>query len=113
MIIEINPKKDYRTQVPIYIKITDSLELPRVKVSGVGEIPVKKTNNFYQSHFYIQKSGIYKLEISNPIKKVVKTLNVSEQTYLSFSKEFGAFSVIFIIVMLGVILWTRKIMIKS
>ncbi|MFP5384744.1 MAG: hypothetical protein ACLGHN_01605 [Bacteriovoracia bacterium] len=104
--------KDLTTTLPLSVEIEQWEGKPSVKVEGLGELKLKEQNNKMRSEFYFTLPGKYKIEIKDRVSTEVKVLTVSEHQYLNFTNEFGFFFVLFLIVMGGIVLWTRKIMLK-
>jgi hypothetical protein len=111
--VRIDPTEDYRTELPVNMFITETEGAPKVKVKGIGAIPVEKRNDFYYSQFYVQIPGTFNLTIQDSRDTFTKDITFAQQEYLSFGKQFGAFMVLFAFAMIGLVLWTKKIMNKK
>ncbi len=106
MLVEIHPKKNYRTTNPINLKIY-SKKRPEVSIIPLGKIEAIKNNDYFMASFFTQREGTYKISIKGD-SFFEKDLFIKKQHYLSFSKEFGFFSVLFSITMIGLVLWFKK-----
>lgn len=115
MKVKILPE-NIRTSVPVFIEVSEVNSAPKIEVSEIGKIAVQKHHkqaNTFISDFYVQIPGEYKIKIVHQSEVYSKTLTITQQEFLTFDKEFGVFSILLSLVMLGVIIWTRKIMKRS
>lgn len=103
--------EDLTTTLPLSVEISDFEGSPRAHLEGVGELDLKKVaGDKYRADFYVSLPGNYKLTVSDARYSSQRELVIAEHQYLDFTNEFGAFFLLFLCVMGGVILWTRKIM---
>jgi len=108
MQVEISPKNDIRTTVPVTLNIK-ALVKPKVNVLGLGTVDVVKIKDIYSAVFWAQKPGLYEVVVTGKSETFKKTLKISEQHYMSFKYEFGFFMLLFILFSTGLVLWMRKI----
>ncbi|MFA7614401.1 MAG: hypothetical protein WCY48_09205 [Candidatus Caldatribacteriota bacterium] len=104
---KIYPKTNLRTSVPINIEVEG--KNPRVDVEGIGRIELKGSE-IKKAQIYFSLPGEYKITLTDGELIKEEVLSVDQQVYLSFKNEFGVFFILFLVVMGGIILWTRKIM---
>lgn len=103
--------EDLTTSLPMEIEVSDYAGTPRVNISGLGEMQLKSSGpQKMKTQFYFVLPGSYRIEVRDAQTVAVKEISVREHTYLDFVNEFGAFFVLFLIVMGGIVLWTRRIM---
>ena len=76
------------------------------------KVLANKTGGF-KSEFYFTLPSTYHVEVRGDQEIQNLDLLVEQHTFLDFQNEFGIFSLLFLIVMGGIILWTRKIMKKK
>lgn len=100
------------TSLPLTIEISGHQGTVNVSVDRLGELKLKKENNKLTSQFYFTLPGEYKVKVKDSISSEVRVIKVAEHKYLDFGNEFGFFLILFLIVMGGIVLWTRKIMQK-
>jgi hypothetical protein len=116
MKVELDPKDNFRTTLPVNLEITEVGSKPKVVIKELGEIKVTKSfknpGGFY-AQFYASLPGDYTISIKTDKDAFTKSIHINQQEYLSFSKEFGAFFVLFLIFMTGIVLWTKKSMTKE
>lgn len=104
----IQPNKDkLSTSVPITIEVNGIK--PVVSIEGIGRIDLKGTEK-KTAQIYFSLPGEYKITFKDGELIKHEVLKVSQHEYLKFKYEFGAFTILFLLVMGGIILWTRKIM---
>ena len=104
---------EIRTTVPIVLVIYESSSLPQFTVDKLGKIPVYPFKDGFRAEFFVETPGVYSLKLISGKEVWNKEILVKEQKYLSFRKEFGFFSILFVLMMCGVVLWVRKIKKKS
>lgn len=104
--------KEFTTSLPLTIEISDYRGEPEVTVEKLGELKLNRQADKLEARFYFTLPGEYKLQVTDSNSKEVRVLHVSEHKYLDFGNEFGFFLILFLFVMGGIILWTRKIMLK-
>ena len=105
----INPQSDLTTSIPITIEVKNFEHKPKLKVDGIGDIELKG-QKVKSAQIYFRLPGEYRVTIQDGSTIKHEVLNVSQHEYLDFKNEFGFFFILFLIVMGGVVLWTRKIM---
>lgn len=105
--------KDLTTSLPLSLEITEWKGSPKVTLEGVGELKLKPFEGKLKTDFYLALPGKYSLEIKDSLSSEVTELNIEEHRYLDFTNEFGFFLILFLFVMGGIIIWTRKIMKKK
>jgi hypothetical protein len=93
------------------LEIQETKTLPKVVIKEIGEmkVVVNKTGG-YKSEFYFTLPETYHLEVRADGELIKMELPIVQHTFLDFQNEFGIFFVLFLIVMGGIVLWTRKIM---
>ncbi|HLT22653.1 MAG TPA: hypothetical protein VKZ84_04390 [Bacteriovoracaceae bacterium] len=104
---EISPKSNLRTIVPITIEVEGNN--PRVDVEGIGRIDLQGTGR-KTAQIYFSLPGEYKITFTDGELVKEEVIYVDQQVFLSFKNEFGVFFILFLLVMGGIIIWTRKIM---
>lgn len=103
--------KKLTTSLPLSIEIEDFVGEPTVTLSDVGRLELKKVSEGkLRSNFYVGLEGHYTLTIKDSKEVVSIPLNIAQHRYINFTNEFGSFFLLFLVVMGGIILWTRKIM---
>lgn len=116
MEVKISPSGSYRTQLPIEVSFDGEPSDFEVRLEGVGAFPIEKRAGMARSYLWVKKPGSYELKVKDiKTKSLVfsKELKFEQQEYLSFSREFGAFSALFTVLILGVALWHRKKMTRN
>lgn len=109
----LHPKSEgITTTLPMSIELEGWSGTPRVYISGLGELNLVPVKGKLRSEFYFTLPGTYRLEVKDKETLIVTDLVVEEHQYLDFKNEFGFFFILFLIVMGGIILWTKKIMQK-
>lgn len=107
---EIYPKNEkFSTSLPITIEVEG--KGPRLDIEGIGRIDLKGGQK-KTAQIYFRLPGHYKLIFKDGEEVREEVITVYQHEYLDFKNEFGFFSLLFLIVMGGIILWTRKIMKK-
>lgn len=104
--------KDFTTSLPMSVEVTEWEGSPQVHMKGVGELKLRKVGSILRTDFYVALPGQYQLTVKDASHQQSLNLDVKEHRYLDFGNEFGFFLVLFLITMGGIILWTRKIMMK-
>lgn len=119
MMIEIHPES-YRTLVPITVVVSESSREPNILVKEISKGPsesftvdTKPKDAGWQAQFWLQKAGDYEMTVSDGKETKTQMLAVTEQVFLPFQLEFGAFMVSFFAAGLGIFLWYRKIRTKK
>ncbi len=114
MEVSITPQ-NLRTFLPINITITSSAQTPSITVTPPQGSSLQKfsidpslDNQQYHAEFWIRQPGQYKVMIEDGAESIIKPLTVKEQHFLAFNEEFGTFTVLFLLLSLGVFLWHRK-----
>jgi hypothetical protein len=104
--------QEFRTQLPVTGFIECS-SLPKLSVTSMGLVPVKKLSGKWYFEFHVMKPGLHQLKFtcSNEVKEI--EMNFEEQKFLEFDREFGFFFLLFIFCMTGIVIWTRKLMKES
>lgn len=105
--------KDLTTSVPLSVEISEWEGNPKVKVSQIGELELKKSKSGLRADFHLTLPGEYQIEVTDALVKDSLSIKVAQHDYLNFSREFGSFGLLFILVMGGIIIWTKKIMRKK
>lgn len=113
MNVTIEPKT-IRSYVPITVNIDDTLSPPVVKVSSLSDgdqfeitaTPI--TKNLFQTQFWLEKEGHYKVSVLSNSYQWQKQITVHEQLFLPFSVEFGSFFILLMITLYGVFVWHKK-----
>lgn len=106
---EIYPKnEEFSTSLPITIEVEGATN-PRLDIEGIGRIDLKGGQK-KTAQIYFRLPGEYKLTFKDGEVVRQEVITVYQHEYLDFKNEFGFFSILFLIVMGGIILWTRKIM---
>lgn len=105
--------KQLTTSLPLSVEVEDARGKPSISLSQVGELELKPFKNGFKADFYVKLPGTYYLTIKDKYESSTMTLIVEEHTYLDFQNEFGSFFILFVAVMGGIVLWTRKIMKKK
>jgi hypothetical protein len=101
------------TSLPITIEIEEWQGKAKVHLESVGELQLRPAGDKLKTEFYVTLPGEYKLTISDSYNTSTHTLQIEQHQYLNFSNEFGIFGLLFLLVMGGIILWTRRIMLKK
>lgn len=104
--------KDLTTSLPMSVEVTEWEGTPKVRLDGVGELKLRKVGPILRTDFYVALPGNYQLTVKDGASQQSINLDVKEHRYLDFGNEFGFFLVLFLLTMGGIILWTRKIMMK-
>lgn len=104
--------KDLTTSLPMSVEISEWEGRPEVHLKGVGDLKLRKIGTKLRTDFYVAMPGSYQLTVRDASHEQSLNLEVSEHRYLDFGNEFGFFLVLFLLTMGGIILWTRKIMMK-
>lgn len=103
--------KEITTSLPLNVEVSDWQGTPKLFLEGVGELQLKNTRpGVLRSDFYVYLPGTYKITLKDLNHTYEYSFHVKEHHYLDFTEEFGAFFMLFLFVMGGIILWTRKIM---
>ncbi len=102
--------KELTTGLPIQVEISEYVGTPKVRLHGVGELILKPHGKSLRTEFYVKLPGKYHLEVRDAKNQDGLELDIKEHRYLDFTSEFGFFFVLFLFVMGGIVLWTRKIM---
>jgi hypothetical protein len=110
-----HPKnKHLTTSLPMSVEISEFSGKPSVSLSGVGSLELKPVpNGGMKADFYVTLPGNYTLTVKDSNSSASQELEIAQHTYLDFGNEFGTFFVLFLFVMGGIVLWTRKIMQKK
>lgn len=103
----ISPNKDVTTSLPINIEVTG--KAPLVHIDGIGKIELKGGEK-KTAQIYFKLPGEYRITFKDGDIVHHEVIKIEQHEYLNFKNEFGAFSLLFLLVMTGVIIWTRKIM---
>lgn len=110
---EIFPKNEkLTTTLPMSLEIYEWKEQPHVYLEGVGELVLKGDGGKLKTDFYFIAPGRYQLTVQDGLVIEQRVLDIEEHQYLSFTNEFGFFLLLFLFVMGGIVLWTKKIMLK-
>jgi hypothetical protein len=108
MIVELNPQNNFRTTVPIYLKVKN-FNLPViVEVKPIGEIAFSIKDKILSTHFWVDKSGNYELKIQDKNSIWSKEIHIEKQQFINFTNQFGFFSILFLILITGLILWMKN-----
>lgn len=102
--------EEVSTGLPMHLEISEWDGNVEVHLERVGQLKLKPAQDKLRTEFYFTLPGEYKLEIRDSKTAAGFILTVKEHQYLDFSSEFGFFLVLFVFVMGGIILWTKKIM---
>lgn len=105
--------KDLTTTLPLSVTLSEWQGKPRVILEGAGELELKPQGKNLVSEFYFALPGQYTLEIKDEGHHEIIELQIKEHRYLNFTSEFGFFFILFLFVMGGIFLWTKKIMQKK
>jgi hypothetical protein len=117
MNITINPPT-LRTLLPINIDISGTDLHPEITVTSLAtgqdaitpfHVDAKAKPGKFHADFWLEKSGDYTVDITSGAQHYQSILHVQQQIFLPFSIEFGVFSGLFLVTMLGVFLWLQKI----
>lgn len=104
--------EEITTTLPLTIEVHAWKGKPRVFVHGLGNLELKKQGANLKTEFYFTLPGKYRIDVRDSVSHHTMDLEVKEHQYLSFNGEFGFFFILFLVVMGGIVLWTRKIMHK-
>lgn len=103
--------KKLTTSLPLSIEVEGFSGEPTVTLSEVGRLELKKVSEGkLRSDFYVGLEGKYILTVKDSKETVHIPLDIAQHRYINFTNEFGSFFLLFLVVMGGIILWTRKIM---
>lgn len=103
--------EELTTSLPMSVEIREFKGKPEVLIREIGSLELKKMKEGgLRSEFYVSLPGKYVLEVRDAERFFQRELEIKQHVYLKFNKEFGSFSIIFLFVMGGVVLWTRRIM---
>ena len=106
-----------RTLLPIVVDVTQVIDVPIVTVTPVGPtnrhvepfvVSVRLYEpGHYHGEFWLENAGAYEVIARADTETDIINLSVSEQTFLPFFSEIVAFSGLFIVMAVGVYLWTK------
>lgn len=105
--------KKLTTTLPMSLEVHEWEGQPRIRIDNMGELKLKAHGKILKTDFYFTLPGEYRIEIRDEVNQHEMRVQVLEHQYLDFSREFGFFFILFLIVMGGIIIWTRKIMQKE
>lgn len=106
-----HPKnEDLTTSLPLSVEITKWEGEAQVLVEGIGPLELRPSPHGLKADFYFTLPGTYTLTVKDAHHTEVRELMVEQHNYLNFVTEFGTFFVLFLFVMGGIVLWTRRIM---
>ncbi len=100
---------ELRTTIPVILKIEEIQDRPKVYVKELGTVPVKKMGSYFHAEFFVQDPGHYEVVVQSLSGKWNQNLYIKEQQWISFRDQFGFSLILFIIGVLGVFLWVKKI----
>ena len=106
--VKISNATKLREGVPVTIFINGSAMKPRISISDLGNIEVKKTASGYEAVFWTMQAGTYNIFIDDGSTQWQKNIIVSKQDYLDFGREFSFFALLLAMTLLGVALWIKK-----
>jgi hypothetical protein len=107
-----HPKNsELTTSLPMSVEVLEYSGKASAHLSGIGPLELKRSpQGGLKADFYVTLPGTYVLELRDDNGVVSKELLIAQHNYLDFGNEFGTFFVLFLFVMGGIILWTRRIM---
>ena len=106
----IYPKNEQiTTSLPITIEVKEFKKSPKLKIDGIGEIELKG-KEVKTAQIYFRLPGEYRLTFQDGELMKSEVITIHQHEYLDFKNEFGVFFILFLMVMGGIIIWTRKIM---
>ena len=110
MKVEIDPPP-YKILTPINIKIENGANKNlKVFIDNFGELPIQYRGEIAQVIFQLSGVGQYQLHVESADQKWVKSIEVQDYKFASFTQEMFLFLPLCIL-FLGVIVWgTKKVM---
>jgi hypothetical protein len=109
MNVEILNRDDIRESVPIELIINGVAEKPKIIVSNLGAVTPVEYLEGYKATFWSMAEGSYKIDIVAGSSSWSEIIEVQEQSYINFKQEFGLFSLLFVLVSLGVVKWIKHL----
>jgi hypothetical protein len=116
MKLEVHPKKA-RSRLPFTAQVIDVQSPPSLTVGKIGEtlsfaprVQSGDGEHRYKVTFWLEEPGEYEVRAISAQETRIEKILVEPQVYMSFAKEFGSFTILFLCVMAGVVLWIRRIM---
>lgn len=115
MKVTINSNKT-RTLVPVVVDVQNTDFEPTLTVEPLDQnspvesfqVDFEELGDRMQAQFWFEQPGNYKLITDNGQTLISETIQVSEQEFMSFNLEFGLFSSLLMITLLGIVVWHKK-----
>jgi hypothetical protein len=110
--ISLRPESP-RSQVPILVDLEGAgADIPVLSVSSRGRelflVSLAPRDGGYGGSFWVGEPGSYRLTARAGAREVSRDVRVTEQFFLPFAAEFGAFSLALALAAGGLVLWFRS-----
>ncbi|MCB0308856.1 MAG: hypothetical protein KDD48_05745 [Bdellovibrionales bacterium] len=107
--------QDTRELNPIFIEINEFIGTPTAIVKSRDKplsfaLKLNQENKQYKGHFWLESKGQYILTVNDTSSEVSFPIVVHDQIFMSFTKEYGLFNLLFIPLFVGAFLWSKRIL---